>query len=381
MQLVTGQVFGFSLLFLLLLASYGQSAPGAAQQAQERGVAAADANQSSFWTMLKLPDTGQTGHFTATFGEDCDCAINLPSFVNNGDGTVTDQVSGLIWQQADGPETTWEKAGTYCRSLSLAGYQDWRLPFAHELFSIVNHNMLNPALDTTVFARTSAEYWWTTDQRSDDKSVIWVVNAGGGIGPHPMNETISAGGSKRFQVRCVRIAVTVDGLFTSFTDSRDGTVTDNRTGLIWQKAEAAEAMTWEEALKYAEALSLGGRDDWRLPNIKELQSFNDDHRTRPSIDTAYFPGATPSEYWSSTTLVNQPSRAWTVDFTYGIGSYKDKTERLRVRSVRGGFKGVAAVSAASYVFNAPVAPASLASAFGEGLAASTAVAETVPLPA
>jgi len=323
------------ILLALLVASYGQSPARAPRKTGESTRASSSVKQPSPWTMAKLPDTGQTRHFTETFGADCDYTINPPSFKNNGDGTVTDQVTGLLWQQADGGEMTWERAAAHCKSLSLGGHNDWRLPFAHELFSITNHNDGKPALDP-VFSRSDAEYRWPADPRADDPSRVWVVNAGGGIGPHPKNETTSAGGRRPFHARCVRSSVKADGLFNSYKDNGDATVTDNHTGLIWQKAEAPELTTWEEALKYAEALSLGGRDDWRLPNIKELQSLNDEHRTRPSIDATYFPGATPSEYWSSTTLANHSTRAWTMDFNFGIGSYKEKTEKLRVRAVRGG---------------------------------------------
>ena len=64
-------------------------------------------------------------------------------------------------QQADGGEMTWENAAAYADSLSLGGYTDWRLPTAHELFGIVNHASVNPAMDTAVFTATTAEYWWT----------------------------------------------------------------------------------------------------------------------------------------------------------------------------------------------------------------------------
>jgi hypothetical protein len=305
-------------------------------------IGASDPASQSPWTMARLPDTGQTRHFTETFGADCDYTINPPSFKNNGDGTVTDQVTGLMWQQADGGEMTWERAGAYCKGLALGGHNDWRIPFAHELFSITNHNDGKPAL-YPAFSRSDAEYWWSADPRADDPSRVWVVNAGGGIGPHPKNQTTSAGGNRPYHTRCVRSSVKLDGLFNSYTDNGNGTVTDNHTGLIWQKAEAPELMTWEEALKYAEALSLGGRDDWRLPNIKELQSLNDEHRTGPSINTAYFSAASPLGYWSSTTLANHSTRAWTIDFNFGIGSYKEKTEKLRVRAVRGGIANAAGV--------------------------------------
>jgi len=337
--------------------------------------------QPSPWTMVRLPGTGQTRHFSTNFGEDADYALNPPALRDNGDGTVTDLVTGLLWQRADGGEMTWEKAGEYCKSLSLGGYRDWRLPFAHEAFSILNHNTSRPALDTSVFTRSEAEYWWAAETRADDPSRVWVTNAGGGIGPHPKSETVSAGGDKPYHVRCMHSALKVEGLLSSFTDNGDGTVTDRHTGLVWQQ-QASEPMMWEEALAYAERLGLAGHDDWRLPNIKELRSLNDDHVTNPSLNRVSFPGSAPVETWSSTTLLNHPERAWTVDFTYGIGSYREKTEKLRVRSVRGGFKGVATVSAASFDADAAVAPGSIASAFGEGLAPMTAAADSrLPLPA
>ena len=96
-------------------------------------------------------------------------------------------------------------------------------------------------------------------------------------------------------------------------------------------------MTWEDALRYAQALTLGGRHDWRLPNIKELQSLNDESVTNPSIDRAAFPGARPMEYWSSTTLFSrEAARAWVLDLRAGIVTYTDKTASRLVRCVRGG---------------------------------------------
>jgi hypothetical protein len=131
-------------------------------------------------------------------------AAALGTFNDNGDGTISDRATGLTWQRADGGEMIWESARSYCASLPLAGHRDWRLPTAHESFSILDHRLRPPALDLAVFPRSEAQYWWTADQRADDPSRVWVTNAGGGIGPHPKGETIGAGGDATIKEACVR---------------------------------------------------------------------------------------------------------------------------------------------------------------------------------
>lgn len=84
--------------------------------------------------------------------------------MDNGDGTVTDQVTGLMWQQTDGGEMTWERAQEYARQLRLGGHREWRLPASMELFSILDHGKHGPAMDTDYFTRTEARYWWTDSQ-------------------------------------------------------------------------------------------------------------------------------------------------------------------------------------------------------------------------
>lgn len=282
-------------------------------------------------TLSHLPDTGQTRHFAD--GDDSDHPNHPLAYIVNADGTVTDKVTGLLWQQTDGGEMTAEHAADYCAALTLAGKHNWRLPSNQELFSILDHNNGKPAIDTGVFTKSEAEYWWSSDRRADDPSRIWSVNAGGGTGPHPKRETISAGGDKRYHVRCV-IASASTPIREPYTANGDGTVTDNRTGLIWQQGETS-VMSWEEALKYSKSLSLARKNDWRLPNIKELESLNNEKIVEPSIPKALFPAVEEDVYWTSTTLMNHSTRAWTVDFTFGIASYEEKTEKLRVRAVRG----------------------------------------------
>jgi len=296
------------------------------------GSAGADPNSS-----LSLPDTGQSSDHTDTKGEDSDYSLNPPSFTDNGDGTVTDNVTGLMWQQTDGGESSWEQALTYSARLALAGHSDWRLPTGQELLSIVNYDRRNPALDTEVFADTDAQYWWSSQTRVDDSDRVWVVNAGGGIGPHRKSESQSAGGTKLIHVRCVR--GTQADTARHWVDNGNDTITDHTTGLTWQK-NGPEAMAWEEALVYSEGLSLGGQSDWRLPNIKELRSLCDASRANPALDTTFFPDAQATPYWSSTSMVNDSAKAWTADFRLGIVSYKIKTDTSYVFCVRGGADSV-----------------------------------------
>jgi len=282
-----------------------------------------------------LPDTGQTMRFTQTFGEDADFTGRTPAYRDNRDGTVTDLVTGLTWQKVDGGEMTWEKAKIYAGTLRLAGQGDWRLPNSMELLSLMNHGLHGPAMDTEIFPRSGARYWWTDRTRQGDPGKVWLVNTGGGLGAHAKTESVSAGGDRPVHVRCVRGSSSL-GAGPDLKDNGDGTITDRRTGLVWQRLGATGKLTWEEALRCCVELALADRRDWRLPNIKELRSLSDDGRADPSLDRVFFPGAQAAPYWSATTQVNRPERAWYVDFSSGLVTYADKTEGLLALAVRGG---------------------------------------------
>ena len=291
--------------------------------------------QSVTKTIQLLPDTGQTSSYTASFGEDQDYLINTPSYTNNGNGTITDNVTGLMWQQVDGGEMTIENAAIYCDGLSLGGFSDWRLPTPIESFSILNHQNSNPAINTTYFTLTAAEYWWTSVYEKDSATKVWCTNAGGGIGNHPKAETISADGLKKFHARAVRNTNAPATIANHFTDNGDGTITDNLTQLIWQKTPNSNAQTWEQALAYAEGLTIESMSDWRLPNIKELQSLNNELATNPSVFAPYFSSLGVHNYWSSTTLPNQTLNAWYWSTIFGITTYSAKTSTNYVVCVRG----------------------------------------------
>jgi hypothetical protein len=92
---------------------------------------------------------------------------------------------------------------------------------------------------------------------------------------------------------------------------------------------------WADAITACEGLTYAGHSDWRLPNVKELQSIVDYGRVSPAIDTTYFTSLSGG-YWSSTTNAGVIELAWYVDFNDGFVYYDGNTNSYRVRPVRGG---------------------------------------------
>ena len=291
---------------------------------------------------VRLPDTGQTTKGgLAVVGADADYTLDPPSYQDNGDGTVTDQVTGWVWQRIDGGEMTWERAKAYAATNTLGGVPagSWRLPTIHELASLLIYSRQNPALDLAYFASSggNADYWWSSNTQATDATRVWVANAGGGTGPKVQSETLSGGGTLRYHARLIRGPLPAPPSQPRFRARGDGIVENSLTGLMWQQTEVASPMDWGQALQSAENLSLGGFQDWRLPNIRELRSLNDEGRSGPSIDTAAFPGGKSARYWTSTLQNNRTTHAWFVEFISGITSQTPRETLLWVRAVRGGF--------------------------------------------
>ena len=147
-----------------------------------------------------LPDTLQTISYTTTFGEDNDYTRNPPSYSYYGDGTVTDNVTGLVWQQTDDNiQRTWDDAWAYCQDLELpaGGWTDWRLPGANELMSIVHYGTYNPAINSFAFPGTKSSQYWSATTVAKTSAQAWLVGFGnGGVG--------RMGKSIAYYVRCVR---------------------------------------------------------------------------------------------------------------------------------------------------------------------------------
>ncbi|MCW5892062.1 MAG: DUF1566 domain-containing protein [bacterium] len=172
------------------------------------------------------------------------------------------------------------------------------------------------------------------------------------------------------------------GFDARYTDNGDGTITDQVTGLTWEKlGDDGSIHRSDGVYGFAEAINLkiaalnagggfAGHIDWRLPNRRELESLVDssalDPAVRPVFDDACSPGCSalecsctqPAPYWTSTAYQADPSNAWIVDFYQGRVFAIGFSAQARVRAVRGGVH-VAAAGAVTAAADGK-APASLA---------------------
>ena len=150
------------------------------------------------------------------------------------------------------------------------------------------------------------------------------------------------------------------GLARSYTDNGDGTITDNRTGLTWEKlADDGSIHDWDNTYSWTTAFSakvatlnstsFAGHTDWRLPNVNEPQSLIDFGTFNPAVSGAFNSGGVPgcmvttcsctrsSYYWPSTSSQSSPTLAWTVFFGSGlVGNSSKSTSTYFARAVRGG---------------------------------------------
>jgi hypothetical protein len=126
--------------------------------------------------------------------------LEFGHFRENGDGTVTDITTGLMWQQTEAKAMTWEKALAYCENLNLAGYSDWRLPNIRELSSLVDDSCQEPSIDTSHFPGCRPAHYWSSTTNALYPTFGWYVGFEDG--------RVHGGGEKgrRQYVRAVRSA-------------------------------------------------------------------------------------------------------------------------------------------------------------------------------
>lgn len=262
-------------------------------------------------------------------GQDSQYQGNQPRYRDNGDGTVSDLATGLMWVKERGIPVTWNQAMDGADDCRVGGYDDWRAPSIKELYSLIEFNgyVQMTEKDSTAFIDTHHfDFKWGDTGKGqriidcqDWSSTVYVGTTMGGartafgvnfadgrIKGYPVRDR---GGRGNRYVRYVR--GNTDYGKNDFIKGAGGTVKDRATGLIWQRSDDGTTRIWEEALSYCEDLELGGHSDWRLPSAKELQSIVDYTRSptathSAAIDPVFSVSDIESYYWTSTTHLDGP---------------------------------------------------------------------------
>ncbi|NDV25251.1 DUF1566 domain-containing protein [Desulfovibrio sp. JC010] len=290
---------------------------------------------------IHCPDKGSD-----FYGQDAQYKGNQPRYKDNGDGTISDLVTGLMWVKERGPAVSWQQAMDGAEDCRVGEYSDWRAPNIKELYSLIDFNgwVQGTEKDSTPFINTDYfEFKFGDTSKGQriidcqDWSSTSYVSTTMGNNPTAFGVNFADGrikgygkkdrrGSKSKYVRYVR--GNPDYGKNIFVDRKDGTIADKATGLIWQKQDSVKKLNWEEALSYCENLNYAGRDDWRLPSVKELQSIVDYARSpktsgTAAIDPIFKTTKKESYCWSSTTHMDgpKPSHASYVAFGRAWGYF------------------------------------------------------------
>ena len=316
-----------------------------------------------------MVDTGQVRYYDnsreipspkpdqAFYGQDAQYKNNFPCYRDNGDGTVSDLNTGLMWSKAvNKKKVSLIEAKKIAQKMTLGGYSDWRVPNIKELYSLIDfrgytgfdRKGFSDAIPTNAIPFINTDYFdfeygdvnageryidaqWLSSTKyvsttmNGNETLFGVNFADGRIKGYGYKRPGDRMGHKKFFARYIRGDVYGKN---NFADNGDGTVTDMKTGLMWMQKDSNKAMNWEEALEFAEDLVYAGYDDWRLPNTKELQYIVDYSRSpdttgSPAIDpmlqmTSIINEAGKKDYpyfWTSTTHINGPQPG---EFEYAV---------------------------------------------------------------
>ncbi len=276
------------------------------------------------------------------YGQDAQFSTNSPSYTSNSNATVSDNITGLIWEKAY-QRMTDSEARAYLIEKNKGEYNDWRIPSIKELYSLMQFNGTDvsstdmdseppasaiPFIDDAYFdfdyfangeRSIDVQYYssskYTAYVMTNSESLFGLNVADGRIKGYPYE---SRGAEKDYSVKLVR-GNKAYGI-NDFIDNGDNTISDKATGLMWDKNDSNKGMEWAEALEWAQTMNAQkhrGYDDWRVPNAKELQSIVDYSRSpqasnSAAIDPVFNISKISVEtgledypfFWSSTTHLN-----------------------------------------------------------------------------
>ncbi len=125
-------------------------------------------------------------------------SLTYGKYQDNGNGTVTDLMTGLMWQAMEVRSEKWEQALAYCNRMDLGGYTDWRLPTIKELSTLVDESRINPSINTTFFPATRSAAYWSSTTFARHPGFAWYVRFDSGL------EHNGGYKGRRYLIRAVR---------------------------------------------------------------------------------------------------------------------------------------------------------------------------------
>jgi len=242
-------------------------------------------------------------------------------FTDNGDGTVTDNVTKLMWTKDANlfGHLNWDDAVSRCNAFSLNVIKSWRLPSKDEL-----EDLYHAMIGGHPFTGVKRGYYWSSTPRAGPAGYAWSVGMNLGnaaiyykpssLYVWPVTQTTTthppAAPESSTSHLTATEAPTAPVLSPSrFTDNGDGTVTDNLTNLMWTKnASPIGRKNWDDAKANANSFSISGIGGWRLPTKDELvvlsKAMKGEHP---------FIGVQSPIYWSSTPGADSTFVAWYIN--------------------------------------------------------------------
>jgi hypothetical protein len=280
--------------------------------------------------------------------------------------TVLDRYSNLMWSLdaslAELP-LTWAEAFDFIQNLNRNHYQDfanWRLPNRKELFSLISHDQINPALPSDhPFENVFHGYYWSASTSARLPQQAWYIHFGGAKVYRGMKQA----SYMVWPVRSVKrqsadvfftgrhhcydnmgriISCPKDPLQHAAVQARiewpnprfdfnEDLVTDRLSGLTWTRnaSYSKNFISWEDAghmIQQMNAKMNFGFNDWRVPHIRELESLTDPAMHSPALPSDHPFVNMDDFYWSSTTSMYETRYAWTLymqDGALGVGFKAD----------------------------------------------------------
>jgi hypothetical protein len=314
--------------------------------------------------------TGQSASYRT--GDDGDYMAGTswpsPRFTDNGDGTATDHLTGLQWVlnphalSGNGTAINWNAGVDLCNNLFFANHSDWRLPNYRELESLLDYGASAPALASghPLIGIQNAAYWSSTSDAYSSPTrpagyYMWYIDLGAGsseidhkslthfvlpVRDVPTNAPAPV--IKTGQTTSYRSGD--DGALEAglpwpaprFLDNGDGTALDTLTGLEWITSPASLPLNtskpWEPAVDYCNDLVFADHDDWRMPNVRELESMMHygkgtwGNRPYQWLNSTNTPFSVYIDWtWTSTTVAGNTANAWRLDLD-GQGAIQNATK-------------------------------------------------------